>query len=249
MEQFLYNIETRSFTDIPTMVDSNGNKIKNSSVAKNILLTVGISTGLAVLPKVLDAISTKLGNRNRDSLLYRSNEKMNELSDNYMKGKSSEVTPEITKKYKTEISDLISYAIGLAKYDSKDKSSPKVLVYNSEADALKSTKVISNNKDSIYNTVIAPFAGVLRMILRSDVHVLLGSNIGGDRRNFELCYDQDHKNPEDVAKDRFRTVLFRHKWPSHGFDVTSYGQTEANLLINDTVDFLSKNPKYLIIRV
>jgi len=98
--------------------------------------------------------------------------------------------------------------------------------------------------------IIAPYIALLQVILVRGVHVIAGTEIGADRRSFELVFDPDHINVEDVVRDPFRTVVFKYSWPSHGFKVkSSVGDTEANKLIDATNKFLAENPKFLSIRL
>ena len=226
MRKIIYNSEDRTFA---VKSSSNNPKLSypKSDILKGILVTVGAQVGLQVIPKIIKVIIKRYGNKTKDDLLYRKNERANNLFDKYsIEGKSAETDPKSVQAYKKEIHSLLQDTLQLMKYDDR---------YDED--------------QTIYKQVIAPFIGILRMILIKDVHILAGTNLGADRRPFELVYDPNHSNPDDVARDPFRTVIFNHKWPSHGFEVKSLGAKEANELISDTVDFLANNPKFLAIRV
>jgi hypothetical protein len=87
------------------------------------------------------------------------------------------------------------------------------------------------------------------MVLVNQVHILAGTTMGADRRDFELVFDPDHTNVEDVIRDPFRTVLYRYPWPSHGFEVSTGSEADVNNFIDDCITWVSKNNRYLSIRV
>lgn len=241
-----YNQDTKSFSVSQKSFSSSWDKFKD--VAK----IAGISAVMSIIPAVIKIIARKYGNRVKDQLLTERNERLNTLMDNYRKsGITPVVNDAIAERYAKEIHSLIEDSIRLANMTRKDPDEHDITITVNQ-DQYGDTKSVSKTRKggtSLMDTTIAPFLVVLKMILIRGVHVLAGTNLGADRRDFELVFEPNESNSDKVARDPFRMVIFKYKWPSHGFDVKTIGQKEANELISATVDFLAHNPKYLAIRL
>ena len=194
-------------------------------VKKTILISLGTAVGLAVIKNVKKGIVDYQNEKNHDRTLNDMNTALNRLSDNYRDSGSSanKNTPE---EYFDEMSRLMTLVLKHSKYN-KDEF----------------------GKSDILATVIYPFITLLRTILIRDVHILTGQDTGADRTDFELVFAPGVLNTDEVRSDPHRDTIFSHKWPNHGFKTTTLGAQEANELIDDTFRFLSKNPKYLAIRL
>lgn len=197
----------------------------DKAVLKSTLKVTGGLVILSLIPKVIQLVNKRKNILYKDKLIESKNKKLNILFDKYKQGKGFDKTKDEVKKYKDTLVDIWS-------------------------DVLRSTKYLKiEGERTIYSTTIAPFIGFLRCILIRDVYILAGQDIGADRIGFELVFEPDPLKAEEIAKDPFRTKIFTHKWPDHGFKVQSLGSYEANELIDDTLDFLAANPQYLSIRV
>lgn len=198
---------------------------KSSGFGK--LLAVSLSTALAMklIPAVVKSIATNSQIKNKEQLLNQRNSLLNQVSDKYNREGISQVSVDraTSLKYKNVLSKLTSQTLSL--YEPKP------------------------GQTSMLDTRITPFIGLLRVVLIKGVHILLGTTLGADRRDFELCFDPDRIDSEEVAKDPFRTVIYKYKWPSHGFEVDELGRKDTVSLMNSVINFLSLNPKYLTIRV
>lgn len=235
-----YNIETRNFA-----------LSKESSQAfKNVAWMIGVPLAVKVGGTVLKVLADNYGTKVRDQLVQQKSNRLNKMFDKYAReGKETKDDPETVERYKKELHKLISDTIHLAKLDKKDNNTIKIKLegYQKRNEDLWDDQKVDSN--SIFKTHIAPFLAVLRMIVIREVHILPGSSIGADRRNFELVFDTIHSNPDDVSRSNFRNTIFKHSWPAHNFNVSKIGATEANELITSTVNFLAEHPKYLAIRL
>ena len=178
----------------------------------------------------------------KDDILDARGKKLGKLYDKYDLGSQIENTPETQSKYRKAIFDLIDDSIAVSKYLDVDKHKLK-------GDRNDPTDIYQVDIDSVYYRTIIPFVSTLRMICIPNLYISLGQYGQGIRRDFELIFDPDNKDPRDIIKDPFRMVVFRQKWPAHGFMLSSKNSNDANILISRTVKFLSENPKYLTIRV
>ena len=65
-----------------------------SAIIKGAIATVGISVAIKVIPTVISVLMKRYGQKAKDQLLYRRNERLNKLFDKYSKdGSAAEVTP------------------------------------------------------------------------------------------------------------------------------------------------------------
>lgn len=225
INQIIYDSETKSFSAL------------TSDKMKDYAIITAASIAITSIPKILTVIAKHYGAKKKDEILMDKNAHLNELMDNYGAGIKADASPAQVKKYNKEIHKLISDTLALV--------DPDNLGYYIDPD----TKIRTELKPTLFNTTIAPVLGLLRAITIRDIHFLPGTKVGADRRSFEIVFDPNHRDPEEVARQPFRNVLLKLKWPSHGFEVEKVGAHEANVFISDLVDFLSKNPKYLSIRV
>lgn len=247
MEQFIFNEDTKSFSSTTV------SKWLHSDTAK----IIGASAATMIIPAVVKAITKTRSSIKSDKLLVSRNERLNKLTDNYnISGLEAKTDPASVKKYSDQIHALYQETLRLLQTKGDIYSRKEADLYiNVNQDQYGSTRSVSRapkDKDTVLFNYIDPFIVVLKMILIRGVHVLPGTMLGADRRNFELVFDPEHSNSEDAARNAFRTVIFKHKWPAHGFEVSmvsSTGKVEANSLINSCIDFLANNPKYLAIRV
>lgn len=194
-------------------------------VKKAILISFGTAVGLAVIKNVKKGIVDYQNEKNHDKTLNEMNSALNKLTDNYRESGSS-ASKNTPDEYFEEMSHLMALVLRHSKYN-KDEF----------------------GKSDILATVIYPFVTLLRTIVISDVHILTGQDTGADRTDFELVFAPGVKNTDEVRADPHRDTIFSHRWPNHGFKTTTLGAQEANELIDDTFRFLSKNPKYLAIRL
>jgi hypothetical protein len=204
-----------------------------------------------MLPKVIKMIARNTGSKRRDEILQSRNDRLNRLSDKYVSGDKIELTEELIDKYRKELHKLFEETLYLEQTKRSIKKDPDINITVNQ-DQYGSTRSVSRtpvDRDSIMGRYIGPFLVLLKLILVKGVHILVGTTMGANRRDFELAFDNTKFNPEDVAKDPFRLVIFKHKWPSHGYEVKSLGSKEANEFIDAVIEFLAHNPKYLSIRV
>lgn len=192
---------------------------------KAIAISLPISLAVHIIPKILTKMRRNKDLVFRDEVLDRKNKKLNSLFDNYKSGKGIKNTPKERDEYYNTLKDVFN----------------DVIIYFR-------TQEFEGEK-TVYSTTIAPFIGFLRIILIKDIYILAGQDLGADRIGFELVYEPDPLKAEDIARDPFRTKIYTHKWPDHGFRVSTIGIREANELIDDTFYFLAQNPQYLSIRV
>nr|DAV98744.1 MAG TPA: hypothetical protein [Bacteriophage sp.] len=191
-----------------------------------ILISFGTALGISLLRNLKKSYMDYNMEKGHDRTLNEMNSELNRLTDNHKAGISAgSSTPD---EYFDALSHLMSLVLKHSKYN-KDEF----------------------GKSDILATVIYPFMTLLRSVLISGVHILAGDDTGADRSDFELVFAPDVRNPEELKADPTykRNVIFSHKWPDHGFKTTTLGAEEANLLIDDTFRFLSKNPKFLSIRL
>jgi hypothetical protein len=247
MEQYIFSEESRSFSSFKV------DKFLTKDTAK----IIGTAAATTIIPAVIKAIAKTRSSIKTDKLLVSRNERLNQLTDNYnVRGLEAKTDPASVEKYRKQIDALYQETLRLmqAKRDIFEHKDPDLYI-NVNQDQYGSTRSVSRtpkDKDTVLYNYIDPFIVVLKMILVRGVHVLPGTMLGADRRNFELVFDPEHSNPEDAARNAFRTVLYKHPWPAHGFEVSmvsSTGKLAANTLINGCIDFLANNPKYLAIRV
>jgi hypothetical protein len=214
---------------------------------------IGTAAILNLIPVVVKVISKHYGNKVKDELLQSRNDRYNRLVDNYNEGISAQkVDKSIIDKYRKELHALYEETLRLTKArksDKQDDSDLYITINQDKDNRFKTANRTKVDKDSILEQYINPFLVVLRMVLVRPVHILAGTTMGADRRDFELVFDPDKTNVEDVQRDAFRTVIYKYKWPSHGFEVTTRGQADANKFIDETIEFLANNPKFLAIRV
>lgn len=191
-----------------------------------ILISFGTALGISLLKNLKKSFIDYNEEKAHDETLNAMNKELNRLTDNARSGKSAGSSTE--DEYFTELSHLMDLVLEHSKYNKNEFG-----------------------KSDILATTIYPFVTLLRSILIVGVHILLGEDTGADRNDFELVFAPDVRNPEELKADPTykRNVIFSHKWPHHGFKTTTLGAEEANLLIDDTFRFLSKNPKYLAIRL
>lgn len=223
MNIITYNPDLRSFSSTPTTTST-----ASSLKFKDIVKIAGLSALVSVVPAAVKVISNRYGTQTRDKLLRDRNARLNQLSDKYVKeGLAAQSDPTAIKKYEQEIHRLYEQTLYLSKYEHGNK--PK--------------------EDNDLENYINPFLALLRLILHRNVHIILGTKVGADRRNFELVFDPDHVNVEDVIRDPFRTVLYKYPWPAHGFEVSSGSEADVNDFIDSCIKWVSKNNRYLSIRV
>jgi hypothetical protein len=240
-----YNTETKTFSNLPT-------KTIGGLSIKDIVKIAGVSAVLQLIPIGIKIISKKYGNKKKDEILYNRNNRLNKLSDNYKTGKAPEVNEASIKKYREELHKLLEDTLYLEQTKRKGPEKNPDINITVNQDQYGGTRSVSRtpvDRDTIMGRYIAPFIVLLKLVCIKGIHILAGSTLGADRRNFELVYNPMELNPDNVARDPYRTVIFKHNWPSHGFETTSIGHQEANELINDCIEFLAHNPKYLSIRI
>lgn len=227
MNILLYNPETKLFSNT-----------SRTDKLKDLLIIAGIGTAINFTPKLIDFLTKRYGAKKRDQILNDRQTRLNELLDNYSKeGIKAKDDPKTVEKYRNEIHKLVSDTLDL------------VDVENLGSYVDPDTHIRSKLAPNVFNVVIAPFISLIRAITIKELHILPGTIKGPDRRDFELVFDPSHTNPEDVARQPFRNVVYKHKWPSHGFEVTTLGSREGDELISGVVDFLATHPKFLSIRV
>lgn len=227
-----YISEVRNFAvDESSGGGSGGSKKIDKLSANYLLLAVGIPASIALTSKLYKIVSDYRLNKYKDALLLRRNSLLNGYIDNHVqKGISAEIGPKAEDKYQKALHELYSMSLELHRMDSSN--------------------VKKTGRKTVNNMYIVPLLSLLRLIIIKDVHILPASELGSDRRDFELVLDPVNINPQDVARDPHRTILFRHRWPAHNFDVsTGNVDEEANQFIDSVIRFLSKNPKLLSIRV
>lgn len=233
MELIIYNSSDRTFSSAQNKILYYSEKpdFKWGSYWKLAAATVGVAT----LAEIVKLVSKRYHYKAKDSLLTQRNTRINQLARNYAEeGFSAETNPTLIKKYYNELTQLTAQTIAIERESGKYKDSHRA----------------DYQSPNTFNMIIAPYIALLQVILVRGVHVIAGTEIGADRRSFEIVFDPDHINVEDVVRDPFRTVVFKYPWPSHGFKVkSSVGDAEANKLIDATNKFLAENPKFLSIRL
>lgn len=225
--------------------------IKGSKFGE-LLKVMGAAAVINLSAAAIKIASRRYGNKTKDRLLESRNDRINRLSDQYKEGTAvTEMTPALVKKYKDEISSLYEETLQVNKTRTSDRNDGDlyITVNQDQYGGTRSVNKAPVERGTILEQYINPFFVVLRMILINQVHILAGTTMGAARRNFELVYDSSGKNADDLARDQFRETIFKYPWPSHGYEVSTRGEVDANKFINSTIDFLANNPKFLAIRV
>ena len=224
-QEYMSSLGNSNYSDLSDRIFSFRFAIP-TKVKDAVLISFGTALGIALLKNLKKSFIDYNNEKAHDETLYAMNSELNRLTDKARTGISANSSK--PEEYFKELSHLMDLVLKHSKYN-KDEF----------------------GRSDILATVIYPFMTLLRSILISGVHILAGEDTGADRNDFELVFAPDVRNPEELKADPTykRNVIFSHKWPSHGFKTTTLGAEEANDLIDDTFRFLSKNPKYLAIRL
>lgn len=231
--EIIYNSEDRTFSkassfDAALKLSKGISKgLQNKSGLKLLTMMIGPALAIRTLRCATKVLMNSYAIRNRDLAISERNNKIEKLQANYESGKIK-ADPAKASEYKKVLHELYSQTLK---------------TYNFENRRIKSSDA------TVFSNYIAPLVSLLSLLVIREVVILTGDSSARDRRYFEIVFNPEMMDPRDVAKDPFRTVVFKYKWPAHDFKIQSIGADEANGLINDTINFLANNPKFLSIRL
>jgi len=192
------------------------------------VVSIGTPAIELALESVEDAVEKELSSRQKYAIITGRNKTLNSLYDKFKDNSEIGIVDEkVQAKYYQQLMDLTYQTIKFTKINAK-----KNVDYN----ALESH--------------IIPYITLLGTIGLKGVFFLPGMSVGPDRRDFEIVFDPTRLDGRGLEKDPYRNVIYKYKWPVHGFEVP-YGKCrfDVDQFIRSVNKFLSLNPKYLCIRV